>query len=96
MAKKAARAKRFEQLTYKPIHLAINAAEADISALEPGSDVQQEQIRAALRNLTIARLVLECDQSLSPFDYDVNPCGKVNTMQRLLRGEIKRRRSRAR
>jgi hypothetical protein len=82
--------KALNDLSYEGIHRAIDAAERDLVEFQPGNDVEAERAKTALRNLTIARLVLECDQSLSPLDYDRNPCGKMKQMRDLLDGKVER------
>jgi len=60
--------------SYRRIHDQIMAVRAKLEkALPSEPSPERERIITAIRNLDVARVVLECNQSLNPTDYHPEP-----------------------
>ena len=79
-------------VSYEPILQAIETARATLKQGIVGADpVQQQRIVTAIRNLDVARVVLECTQSLNATDYNVEPWLHMSDVAAVRRFTARRR-----
>jgi hypothetical protein len=71
----------------KTIHNEIRTVRNRLLQNIPDDELGKERVIAAIRNLDVARVVLECNQSLSPLDYNIEPWKHLPAMDRLLAGK---------
>jgi hypothetical protein len=70
-------------VSFAGIHKAIRSARSSLLSKIPADEVGKERVIAAIRNLDVARVVLECNQSLSATDYNVEPWRHIGSMNAL-------------
>ena len=78
--------------SYRRIHdeiLAVRGKLENRVSTEP--TIERERIIAAIRNLDVARVVLECNQTLSPTDYHPEPWRQLPKLRGRSRGRSKKR-----
>jgi len=81
------------EVSYEAIHREILAARTKlVDQFGEGSSTDDARIEAAIRNLDVARVVLECNQSLNATDYNVEPWTQLPSMELLLAGKSRRAR----
>lgn len=76
-------------VSLEPVHQAIKAARQKLidNIPEDGDELLKERFIAAIRNLDLARVTLECNQSLSATDYNVEPWDHLKDMDKVLAGK---------
>jgi hypothetical protein len=84
------RKNRAMDVKYTDIHRAmLSAREELLSSGLPEDPIEVERLITAVRNLDIARVVLECNESLSATDYNMEPWNHLTKMGSLVQGKKK-------
>jgi len=72
-------------ISFKPVHAAIqNVRQQLIDNIPEEDEILKERFITAIRNLDVARVALECNQSLSPTDYNIEPWNHMKAMATLM------------
>jgi hypothetical protein len=70
--------------TLENVHREIRAVRRQLIDNIPTEEIAKERVITAIRNLDLARVVLECNQSLSPLDYNIEPWDHLGPMGTIL------------
>jgi hypothetical protein len=69
--------------SYYNLHKEIDSLRDALLSAAPPAGVDPERIVTAVRNLDVAKCLLECNQTLSPTDYNVRPWEHIHDMKKV-------------